>query len=357
MCEEESFSEQEFCFNQWADQHGLSRATTGILVKEGCSTKDILEVLSASAVNKLCLSIGQGIAFRKGLKALGNTIGGRQTDANINSPQDNGLKRRREDDTLSQDSHPPSGQRVLGEELERQSERELDQYLKDPEKGSREKTPGTDPRRERYGSDPRNNLVIKSQRRKALKIINFVPESVTKRVALRGRDRMALIQDSEGKLAIKTDEELPAHLTLSEWGAANLRLMQHLLDTGELARSDIEYYNAYTLMIFELVENYEWLSILAFDTRYRELQAHTEFAWGTPTRGLEVSTLIPRARKEKSTDRFKGRSTQRGEKRGICRAFARDGSCPYGERCIFTHKVGKPEAPKNGPPTVTNREH
>lgn len=58
----------------------------------------------------------------------------------------------------------------------------------------------------------------------------------------------------------------------------------------------------YTLMIFELIENYEWPSVVAFDNRYRELQSHTRFPWETPCRGLEVSTLIPRARKDKQSD-------------------------------------------------------
>lgn len=359
MCDEDTSFEPEFCFNEWAEYHGLTRATTGVLVKEGCNSKEILEVLSSSAVNKLGLSIGQGIAFRKGLKALGNRAGGKQTDAMIDSPQGNVSKRRREEDLLAQDSQPPSGQRFHGGALEQEVEKELDDYLKHPDKGAEEGLAGhsADHTGAAYGTDPRVNLVIKSQKRKAQKITNFLPESVTKRMAAKGKDKMALVQGPDGKLSIKSDDELPTHLTLSEWGAANLRLMQHLLDSGELSRSDIEYYNAYTLMVFEMIENYEWASILAFDTRYRELQAHTGFPWGTPTRGLEVSTLIPRVKKERQSERARTRNSQKGEKKGICRAFARDGTCSYGERCIFAHRSARNEGSKNGPGGEQSQAH
>lgn len=342
-----SESESEFCFNRWAEAFGLNRDTTGVLVKEGCNTKKILEVLSPFAINKLGLSIGQGIAFRSGLKALGNHIGGRQTDSTLNSPPGNQAKRRREDDAQSVDSHPPSGQR--GQEgIEQAAENELDQYLSGVGKKDHGDTNGRDTKYHEgpYGSDPRINLVLKSQRRKAQRITNFIPESVGKRLAAKNKERMSLIQDADGKFSIKTDDQLPGHLTLSEWGAANIRLMQHLLDSGELARTDIEYYNAYSLMIYELIESYEWASILAFDTRYRELQAHTGFPWGTPSRGLEVSTLIPRARKERQGDKPKARINPRADRRGVCRTYARDGTCPYGEKCIFSHKVARLDNPK-----------
>lgn len=357
MCEEEMESTQ-FCFNEWADTHGLTRTTTGILSKEGCNTKEILEVLSSSAVSKLGLSIGQGIALRKGLRALGNRAGGVQIDAAWDSPNDNRPKRRREGEGLFSDSQPASGQRWRGDQLEQEVENDLDEFLKDPEGQDPLESGGRGDKYQggAYGPDPRINLVIKSQKRKPLRIANFVPDSVARRTAGKGKERVALVQGADGKLMVKEDDDLPSHLTLSEWGAANLRLLQHLLDSGELARADIGFYNAYTLMIFEFVENYEWPSILAFDSRYRELQAHTSFPWGTPSRGLEVSTLIPRARKDKQKERPKGRNGTRGEKKGLCRTFAREGSCPYGERCIFLHKVDRQEGPKNGGPLEPTRE-
>lgn len=357
MSDDEVERSAEFCFTQWAESFGLNRATTGILIKEACATKEILQILSPFAVNKLGLSIGQGIAFRKGLKALGNTIGGKQTDATTPNPLENGSKRRRGGETDG-DSHPPSGQRFR-EGIEQDMERELDDYLKGDGTGD-----GTDPeevigntKQGAYGSDPRINLVIRSQKKKAQKISSFLPDAVTKRTAAKGRDKMALVQGPDGKLTVKTDEDVPGYLTLSEWAAANLRLMQHLLDSGELARGDIEFYNAYSLMIFEYVEHYEWSSILAFDGRYRELQAHTGFPWGTPNRGLEVSSLVPRVRKERQADRGRSKNTQRGERRGPCRIFAREGSCPYGEKCIFSHKQGRPEPTKNGLDQGQHGEH
>lgn len=187
-------------------------------MKEGCCSKDILEVLSASAVNKLCLPICQGIASRKGLKALGH-VGGRQTDACNDTPGEKQAKRRREEDTLSQDSHLPSGHRMLEEGLEQEAEKELNAYLKSHGKRSPR---GTDDRARKeqvgaYGPDPRINLVIKSQRNKPQKISSFVLESVARRMASKSRETMALVQGSDGRFSIKSDEELPGHSQSGAW--------------------------------------------------------------------------------------------------------------------------------------------
>lgn len=318
MCSGSENIEQVFCFSEWAERFELSRATTGILSKEGCTTLEVLKFLTPTAVNKLCLSIGQGIAFRRGLKALGNTVGGKQLDAWSNSPTNEGSKRL-DVDAQSTDSHLPSGQHLSTSDVEEEAEHALDAYLK----GGQTKGTETTPRgikklyRGDYGQDPRLNLVIKSLKKKAHKIISFVPDAVAKRVATKARDKMALIPGPDGKLVVRADEDQPAYITLAEWGAANLRLMQHLLDTGELARSEIEFYNAYTLMIFEYIEHYEWPSVIAFDSRYRELQAHAGFPWGTPNRGLEVSALTPRVKKDKAAERGRNKGPQRGEKRAL----------------------------------------
>jgi hypothetical protein len=50
--------------------------------------------------------------------------------------------------------------------------------------------------------------------------------------------------------------------------------MGHLLSTGELKQQqDIELYMAYSVQINDMVDVYDWASILHFDTRYGEMQA------------------------------------------------------------------------------------
>ncbi|KAH3774247.1 hypothetical protein DPMN_175623 [Dreissena polymorpha] len=71
-----------------------------------------------------------------------------------------------------------------------------------------------------------------------------------------------------------------------------MRLLNHLLSTGQIKRTDVEFYLAYTTKIFEFAENYEWNSVLNFDYSYRELKAEHAFGWGTffPTHGAANST-------------------------------------------------------------------
>ncbi len=46
---------------------------------------------------------------------------------------------------------------------------------------------------------------------------------------------------------VKTDDSHPrAGFSICEWSAADCRIMNHLLQSGDLDRANIEYYLAYT---------------------------------------------------------------------------------------------------------------
>ncbi len=42
----------------------------------------------------------------------------------------------------------------------------------------------------------------------------------------------------------------------------------------------VEYYLAYTAIMFEFAQKYDWASMMDFDIKYREQQAAHVFQWG-----------------------------------------------------------------------------
>ena len=105
---------------------------------------------------------------------------------------------------------------------------------------------------------------------------------------------MVFTQADDGSIAVKNNEGEPYHITIAEWGAANMRLMNHLLQTGDLPRDQVEYYLAYTMQIFKLSDTYDWASVMMFDNRCRELQAEHGFVWGDMRLAFQMQVLTPR---------------------------------------------------------------
>ena len=137
---------------------------------------------------------------------------------------------------------------------------------------------------------------------------------------------------------------------IEEWGAANMRLLNHLLTTQKLCRNDIEFYFAYTTKIFEFAEKYEWNSVLNYDYAYLELQVEHQFQRGTFSPNMELQLLIPkRSRQGVNTTAQSSLPTE------DCKLFKARGSCPFGSSCKYRHtkvktpyeQVSEPKRPKN----------
>ena len=84
------------------------------------------------------------------------------------------------------------------------------------------------------------------------------------------------------------------YITPGELNAANIRIMSHWLQTGDLHRDDVELYLSYSVQINDMLDVYEWSTILQFDTRYRELQAEHNFRWGDLRLAAHYSILLPK---------------------------------------------------------------
>ena len=199
--------------------------------------------------------------------------------------------------------------------------------------------------------DPRSILTVKAQRKKALHITDFLTEA-TKRRRQSRRKEVVLSHGTDDRVVLQTDDRHPySGISVGEWGAANCRLMNALLENGELRRDDVEYYLAYTTRIFEYSVKYEWHLVLDYDYQYREMQAQVGFQWGVAAPDMEVRLLAPRQRPSQGRPGPGAANGQRGgattlSSRGAvnlgqqqqdCRMYLARGYCNFGEKCKFRH--------------------
>ena len=204
--------------------------------------------------------------------------------------------------------------------------------------------------------NPRAVLTMRAINKKVLHITQFLSEKAKKKLQKRRREVLLSTSDEvtgQDRLLVQSNEQHPyAGITIDEWGAANLRLLHHIIATSQLLVSKIEFYMAYTVSIFDFVPKYEWPSIMDFDYTYREQQAQLNFQWGEINSALEMQLLVPK--QHTGYDRFnqhRRRTTRNppnfNRNPGTpeeCRQWKINrGYCPFGERCKYTH----PDLPRN----------
>lgn len=183
--------------------------------------------------------------------------------------------------------------------------------------------------------DPRHRLTLRSLT-KTVHITQFLTEEAKLKRKKKSQQTVTLETGENGTVLLKdTDSHPYSGITLQDWGAANMRLMNHLLVTGGLDRDHVEYYMAYTTSIFEFYDRYEWQSILHFDHAYREAQQAHGFTWGQLDPSMELHYLIPLNRIPLSARRQNGRGAKSNPQ--PCRQFLASGKCNFGEACRYTH--------------------
>ena len=210
-----------------------------------------------------------------------------------------------------------------------------------------------------HSSDPRTILTIKASAGKAVHINTFLTEKTKKRINARKRG-VVLGTTEDDNIVLPTYHRHPyTGITHSEWSAANCCLMAFLLRSGELPLSDVEYYLAYTTMIHQYYEVYEWDSILEFDYLYRERICEHGFQWGFIHANMELGLLANPRRPWQGTANagqgFRAAGAQPCRPAGPpkakalgeeCRLYKNfNGNCLYGDACIFVH----PALPKTSP--------
>ena len=132
-----------------------------------------------------------------------------------------------------------------------------------------------------------------------------------------------------------------------------MKLLNYLLAQELHPRENIEYYLAYTTLIYEVADRHDWRDMLNFDFMYRERQAALGFTWGSHVPFMELQLLSgSRRNRQYQYDqppndippRFQG---GRGRGRGysdrtprydqLCNNFASTGKCGFGSKCIYSH--------------------
>jgi len=331
-----------FEFTKWCQSANLSVSTKKILKDNALHEEEALLFLKPSDVSALQEPMGQHVYLRNALAKMGSPAF-QDKEQPANNEEINAIDDQRSD----QQSPRPSQDNVTAMD---KAEEALDAlfsskpapYAEDPDTLVASQACGFAQEMDLH--DPRMLLTVKASQRKAERIINFLPERVKERIQRRRRDRLVFSQAEDGAIMFKPSEVDTHAITPAEWGAANMRLLSHLLRKGDLAYKNVEFYLAYTVQIYELAEKFEWSSLMEFDTRYRELQAEHNFRWGDMRFASQIHLLTPRRQGPQQY----GRRPQQQNKEECKKCLASGGkNCPFGTNCRYLHKKLNESTSKN----------
>ena len=302
----------EFSFDEWATELGLKRPITQELRKEELVTKEALSLVELEDLKELNFPLGV-------IKIIMNAISKWNTKSDNSAP-------------VPVDKDPSPGPAAGNLNQLDGAGKTLDTLLNDIEAPVDTKSDT----KMNYGfMDPRTILTLKAQNTKAVHITQFITEQCKRRRQNRRKEFVIKSGKDSEALILKPDDDHPyLGIYIEEWGAANMRLLNHLLSSGQLPRNDIEFYFAYTTKIFEFAEKYEWNSVLNYDYHYRELQAEHQFMWGTFSPHMEIQILVPKRSKSNVNPQASNSGQQPKED---CKLFKAKGFCSFGTACKYRH--------------------
>lgn len=377
-----------FDFTVWAADAGLNRKTTGAMRIEDFDNEHTLEVMNNEDIAHLGISRGQQGLLRRALANLSGstfnvtaTVSSQQVPPQMAGNSASGPSKTK---GLSEGVSQAQNKTELENMAIMRSGLEYDNLfggsgacnsmgaaaISSGIDGGNGANSGSTNQPNWYNPDPRQGLVVKARANKSLKIVDYLPAQARDRLQKKQRESMRMTLGNDGNYVLRVDDgQSQGQVNMGQWISANMRVMAHLMELGHLRRDDVEYYMAYTAYIGDLVERYEWFSIMEYDTQYREMQAEHGFMWGHIPTHLAVHIL--RARQPLGVNRgggYGGGGGPRrpyGDSRGtpssghqstnsrpdirrmepraenneqqVCRIFANRGSCPYGLACKFVH--------------------
>ena len=129
-----------------------------------------------------------------------------------------------------------------------------------------------------------------------------------------------------------------------------MRLLNYLLEEGILPRDQVEYYLAYTTLVYELAETKPWDAVLSWDFRYRERQAQLNFPWGSRVTMMDLALIG--GHKQGFPGPNQDPNPKPKPKKIICKNFSNNGWCNFGNECNYKHIP--PRYPR--PPRFDNRD-
>ena len=184
---------------------------------------------------------------------------------------------------------------------------------------------------------PRHQSMLQG---KCLDVIDFISQNVIddhEHVLSEEGGNKIVIKSSSKKLKLES-------VNIWQWSVAAIRIMDHLMKSGELVGDNVRCYMAYLCKILELNSRFDWLSILFYDREYRIYQSQYGFIWGTDIPHLTTCFL-----KEKDF-RFNGnqnqsqkpafkkfeKQKQKQKSEQKCRDYNYKGNCTF-VSCKYTH--------------------
>ena len=91
-------------------------------------------------------------------------------------------------------------------------------------------------------------------------------------------------------------------VTMAQWIEANTLIMSQLVEQGV----DFRAYCSYSVMLAQLAQKYDWISVLLWDREYRKLQANVGFRWGYDISHLRDVFLVPKGSRFQNQSKFQG---------------------------------------------------
>lgn len=359
-----------FEFDSWADEAGLSRKAVNILKTEALNSERALSLMTLGDIKSLNLQVGQAILLQAAVRTLQQpepvaavglppipeapvVLNATVAAAAIEPEDAEDVNVRASNVRLPDIRQQAEALALRGECLD-----DLLGHLP-----SSKKAVASTPQLAVPGLsatfDPRILLTVKAATTKAVHITQFLPERTRKRRAARRKQLLVSTEENAQTLVIQEDTEHPyAGINIEEWGGANARLMHHLLKTGLLVHSHVDFYLAYTAKIFDLADKYVWDSVMDYDHTYRELQAEHQFLWGTLSPHMELQILIPKRRSQlgmPTSTQATNSGQGQGPRSADCKLYKARGSCPFGQKCKYKH-VRQPESRKSGESTTGSSE-
>ena len=359
-------NQSKFDFEDWAKEVNLNRKTTQVLRSQDCICKESLKLLTEEDIGGLGLTLGQRKLLVAAIKRF-HTEQAQNTGILTSGSNQDQISGNTSTSVSGPESQTATLSNVTIRDINQQTNslniagEQFDSIFKDivPSDDLHSRSTVS-----YHIADPRTTLTVKAQGRKAVHITDFLSEQARKKLRNRRKDLVLTRQsEADDTLIVRTDDRHPySGISVDEWSAANTRVLNKLLSSGDLKRDQIEYYLAYTATVMDFVAIYDWASVLNFDYQYREQQAAHNFMWGCINPLMEFQLLVPRQQQSFQANTHSRMHSSNEE----CRQWkATNGHCRFGERCRYKHiplqnhnnssTTWATNGPKNGQPPVSNR--
>lgn len=321
---------EDFDFDKFAKENGLSSATVAALESEELNTYGSLMLLGDTFdtdVSDLKISVGQRVLLRKALKSLTPTT---HADPPIQDFKPVTSKDLQKDKALNQ---------LLGEISTESSAFGLNDLLAF-EKESKTHVPA--------GSPP---AADSEGKHKTLFIKDFISNN---RIVPNDPDEKELFSGSGSSVFMRSQgvKVRPENVSIAQWTAANMRILAKLIDRGDIvSKQDIIDYMKYTEELGDYFQIYTTPSVMLYDHRYRERQAKENFRWGTPDFHAVNFYLRPNIRNSSPNIAMGGKQKpilKDSKGQNLCRDYQTESGCKR-RSCKFSHVCATDGCRENHP--------